>query len=313
MTLTRPAIVVTVPTLEQQAAGLGQRYSKTSAEREAIARDAWGLLLAYEAQGGSHSLRWLEQHAGLSHSTASNLRDAGRALKMGAQPGQGVSQLAIVGRWLRKGKSLAEAQQIADDSAARKAAADAAGIGVASVKYPSHEAGSMAAAYTDTVQTLNAEGLPVPELPELTATLVQIGAQHATPEVLREVMTGSRQPEKVKSDIHLPALTFYDWLARQPCAVCQMPGELRVELHHVRTFDIGDQVGGRRFKHDQGKELLLPLCPRHHRTAQDAAHAEGQDAWSTRHFGRPDAVYVLAARYLSSWAGENQLLRGKTW
>lgn len=305
MTAPLPALHRPALTLEQQAAAIGHRYSRTSAERETIATDAHRLLTTYEMQGGRYALKWLESHAGLSHSTAVNLRDAGLALSRGAQAGQGVSQLAIVGRWLRKGKTLSEAQQIATDSAARKAAADAAGIGVASVKYPSTSAEDMASAYADTAQTIIDEGLTVPDVPELTATLVQIGAAHATPAVLREVLTGSGQPEKAKSDIPAPALDYYGWLARQPCAVCGVPG---VELHHLRQPDLPGHAGGRRFK-DDARELLLPLCPRHHQHAADAAHQTRQADWSRATFGREDGATITAAQYLTAYLLESGLLR----
>lgn len=244
---------------------------------------------------------------GVNHGTAVNLRRAGRAQRRGAAPGPGVSRLAIVGRWLENGYTLVQAYLLLDNAEARKKAAEDANIGVASVKYASSMTGEMADGLTTLTLNHAHAGLTPPELPELMVKAVQLAAK-ATPAQLRNLELGEAigtQRQEEKSN-----LTFYDWLARQPCAVCGVPG---VELHHLRTFDLPDQAGGRRFNSDKGKELLTPLCPRHHRTAQDAAHAEGQDAWSTRHFGRPDAVYVLAARYLSSWAEENQLLRGKTW
>ena len=294
--------------LELQARALGQRHSKTQAEREDIAKACDALILQYEQQGGRYALRWLERHATLAHSSAVSYRDAGYALRLGIRAGQGVTALAIMGRYLRAGKTLVEAQATYDDAEKRKAAAADAGIGIGKVKYPTALTGEVANSYASLATSLSDAGLPQQDVAEMTVTMTRLAKLNMSPAALALVEAGDGThlydvplpPQNVRSD-------FYSWLARQPCAVCADPG---VQIHHLRVFDIRDQPGGRRFKFDQQKELVMPLCLRHHSTARDAAHQGGQDEWSTRHFGRPDAVYVLAARYLSEWAQETGVLRG---
>lgn len=294
-----------VLSLEDEARQLGQRYSRTSAEREAIAVDVDALLTRYELQGGKFSTKWLERHMGVNHGTAVNLRRAGRAQRRGAAPGPGVSRLAIVGRWLENGYTLVQAYLLLDNAEARKKAAEDANIGVASVKYASSMTGEMADGLTTLTLNHAHAGLTPPELPELMVKAVQLAAK-ATPAQLRNLELGEAigtQQQEEKSN-----LTFYDWLARQPCAVSGVPG---VQLHHLRMPDLPDHAGGRRFK-DKALELLLPLAPRIHQDALDAAHRMGQDGWSTHHFGRPDAAYILAARYQTQYLTEMHLLRGKS-
>lgn len=292
-----------VLSLEDEARQLGQRYSRTSAEREQISVDADDLIQRYELQGGRFSTKWLERHMGVNHGTAVNLRRAGRAQRRGAAPGPGVSRLAIVGRWLENGYTLVQAYLLLDNAEARKKAAEDANIGVASVKYASSMTGEMADGLTTLTLNHAHAGLTPPELPELMVKAVQLAAK-ATPAQLRNLELGEAigtQRQEEKSN-----LTFYDWLARQPCAVCASPD---VQLHHLRAPDLPDTAGGRRYA-DDSKELLLPLCARCHQNGPHSAHGSGQQGWSIKHFRSPSGCFVVAARYLTTYLTEMHLLKG---
>lgn len=293
--------------LEVQAQRIGQRFSRTQAEREQIAADIDALVVAYELQGGRYALKWVERHVGLSHGTAFSMVAAGYALRHHAPRGGGVSHLSTLGRLMKRGHSLTEAQAIAADQKARQEAAQQANIGVGKVKYPTALTGEMANSYATLATSLSDAGLPAQDVPELTVTMTRLAMTNLQPYQLRalelgEAISTQPKPEKVRTD-------FFPWLARQPCAACGEEGPC--QIHHLRTPDIDGQVGGRRFKHSQAKELVVPLCMRCHLTARDAAHRQGQDEWSAAKWGRPDAAFLLAARYLSAWAEEQGLLRGE--
>lgn len=298
LTLTYPAPLVL--SLEDEARQLGQRYSRTSAEREAIAVDVDALLTRYELQGGKFSTKWLERHMGVNHGTAVNLRRAGRAQRRGAAPGPGVSRLAIVGRWLENGYTLVQAYLLLDNAEARKKAAEDANIGVASVKYASSMTGEMADGLTTLTLNHAHAGLTPPELPELMVKAVQLAAK-ATPAQLRNLelgeAIGTQAPaEKVRSD-------FYSHLARLPGG-CDVPGcvEPWTQYHHWNT------THGRR-SHDLKQYNVLRLCHRHHQTGKvEAAHGiEGERAWMERHWGSREAVLELCWERAARFAEE---LRG---
>ena len=291
--------------LEDEARALGQRYSRTSTEREAIALDADALLTRYGLQGGKFGTKWLETHMGVTHSTAVNLRRAGLAQKRGAKAGQGVSKLAQVGRWLEAGKALTDAQHLADDAEARKKAAEDANIGVASVKYSASMSGEMATAYQSVVNLYQSAGLTPPNLPELTVSMAKLAAK-ATPQQVREVELGVSDEENpnLSNSIGLPQgqqenvkFDFYTWLSAQP-GVCDVPGcvEPHIHLHHVLT-DKGRKA------HDLRQYPTLRLCLRHHQTGKvESAHGvEGERGWMERHWGSRERVLELlwerAARY----------------
>lgn len=306
--MTHIAIPARPISLEQQAQQLGKRWRVTSDEREAIALDAYRLLVAYEHQGGRFATTWLKQQMNLPQASAVNVRRAGRALDlMRGLGGIGVSRLAIVGKGLETGLSLVQALMLLDSAEARRKAAEDANIGIASVKYSAGLTGEMADAYTHVANTYAQAGVPVPELPELTVSMAKLASQ-ATPADIRALELGEAigtQAQKNVTSDKIPS--FYTWLARQKCAVSGVHG---VQLHHLRLPDTADHAGGRRFA-DKGLELVLPLAPRIHQDALDAAHRMGQDAWSIHHFGRADGAYILAARYYAQYLTEHHLLREK--
>lgn len=291
--------------LELEAQQLGAAYSRTSAEREEIAVMIDDLIQRYEGQGGRFALKWVTRHAGLSHATASSMRDAGYAIRKGAQRGQGVTTLATVGRQLRKGKTLAKAQHIATDLEARREATYAAGIGLGKVQYPSELGIEMANSYTALAQTLHAAGLPQQDVPEMTVTLTRLALQAMTPGNLQLVEAGGPlyhghlplPGEHVRSD-------FYSWLARQECARCGVPG---CHIHHVHVGDLPNAPGGRRHHDHKDRELLIPYCPRCHALAHTMKQADIDLQW----FGHPQGSVICAARYMNRWALETGVLRGE--
>ena len=291
---------------EQRVQQLGQRWSLTNAERESIARAAYGEMMGYELEGGRHSLTWFERHAGVNHSTAVNIRDAGKALHAGAVPGQGVTQLAYIGRQLAKGKTLAEAQQLATDSKARKEAAAAAGIDVGRVAYPEGSAEEMAGIYADLAHAYAAAGEEPPSVPEMTLQLARLARPRITPDVIRQEATGAtlEQAQQQQATAQQQGQTLYSYVASQGCCIC---GDLEPQLHHIRLPDTAGQVGGRRYHEGKAKELLLPLCYRHHQTARDAVHQGNERAWAARHFGHEYGHVIYAARLVNEWA----VLRGQ--
>ena len=282
-------VVTQQASLEVQARALGARYSRTSDEREAIARDGHALIQQYELQGGQYGTRWLERHMGVSHATAVNLRRAGRALDTGAAAGQGVSKLAEIGKWLEKGHSLQGAQHLADNLEARRKAAEEASIGVASVKYASNMTGEMASAYQAAVNVYAGSGVPIPPLPEMTVTLIQKGVSVLTRETARQDELGET-PEQQAATPKPTRPGFYGWLAEQHPRECDCDGcpEPWGQYHHVLTRH------GRR-GHALESYNVLRLCHRHHQTG-GAAAAHGpikEHDWLTEQFGSPEHAWEL--------------------
>lgn len=295
-------------TREQRVQQLGQRWSKTAAEREAVALAGWEEMQGYEMEGGRYSLTWFERTAGLSHSTAVNIRDAGRALARGATPGQGVTQLAYIGRQLAKGKTLAEAQTLATDAKARKEAAAAAGIDIGRVAYPEGSAEEMAQTYAELTRAYAAAGEQPPGIPEMTLTLARIARRHISPATIQQEATGAspEQAEQRQQERDEKAATLYSYVARQGCCIC---GDPDPHIHHVRLPDLQGQAGGRRYHDSKAKELVLPLCPRHHQHAREAVHNGNERQWAALHFGHEYGHIIHAARLVSGWAEEQGALK----
>ncbi|MDO4263855.1 MAG: hypothetical protein Q4C67_06620, partial [Deinococcus sp.] len=86
-------------------------------------------------------------------------------------------------------------------------------------------------------------------------------------------------------------------------------GDPEPHIHHVRLPDLTGQVGGRRYHDSKAQELVLPLCARHHQTAQDAVHAGSEQAWAARNFGHEFGHIIHAARLVNSWAQEQGALK----
>lgn len=306
--MTSPAAIVAPTSLELQAAQLGARYSRTSAEREQIAEDVHALLTAYEAQGGRSSIQWLRRHMGVSHGSAWNLRDAGRAIKEGAPRGSGVSHLALIGRYLRQGKSLQDALSTAADAQKRQEAAQEAQIGVGKVKFPTNLTDEMADGYNTLARTYQQAGLTPPPLEEMTVTMTRLAVSELTPQKLRAVELGEAiGTGKVEESSTNPP-SFYSWLAAQTCACC---GDSGVQLHHLLVPQLTDSEAGRRHHDHKELELLIPLCPRHHGHARDAAHGSRQNEWAAYWFKHPQGAIIRAARYVSEYMQAHGLLRGK--
>ena len=286
--------------LELQARDLGQRHSKTQAEREDIAKACDTLIQQYEAQGGRYALRWLERHATLAHSSAVSYRDAGYALRRGIRAGQGVTALAIMGRYLRAGKSLVDAQATYDDAEKRKQAAADAGIGIGKVKYPTALTPEIANSYNALAIGLHDAGLPPQGVPEMTVTMARLATLNMTPGNLQLVESGGAIDRPAQQNVRSD---FYSWLARQTCARCGMPD---CHLHHVHIGDLPNAPGGRRHHDHKAQELLLPYCPRCHGLAHTMKQSDIDREW----FGHEQGSVIRAARYLSEWAQETGVLRG---
>lgn len=294
-------------TAEQQAEAQAWRYSKTSLEREDVARVLHGILAAHKPQ---HPVEWLKAR-GFSHGSAVNLKAAGEALAAGAATGQGVSKLAKVGGWLKKTDpatsapyTLAEAQRLANDTEAAKEATAAQRIGIGTVQYPTSAAQEVAGIYAALAETCEQAGVPVPpDTAEMTLLLARVAKSNLTPAAVQQAELGGA---RVRSDPPTPPLDLYTWLARQRCAVCGTTGTV---LHHVWLPDLPGAPGGRRHHDHKAQELLLPLCPPHHDQAQHAAHTMKQAEWSRSHWGHEQGAVIRAARYVTEYAQEMGLLR----
>lgn len=292
--------------LEMQAQQLGARYSLTSSEREVIAADVHALLTAYELQGGRYPIEWLKRHMKVSHGHAVNLRNAGLAISRGAPTGTGVSHLAQIGVYIRRGMSLPDALSTAADGKKRQEAAQQAGIGVGKVSYPTDLAPEMASSYNTLARTYAAAGLTPPPVEEMTVMMSRLAISDLTPAKLRAVELGEAIGTVAKPD-SVPIPSFYEWLHQQPCAISGVSG---VELHHLHVPGTTNTEQGRRHA-DKTQELLLPLSPRYHQTARQAAHSMNQAAWSNIHFGHEFGAYLRAAQYLTEYMQAHGLLRGK--
>ena len=68
-----------------------------------------------------------------------------------------------------------------------------------------------------------------------------------------------------------------DRVARLGCILCRRYGyhDTPAELHHPRT----GTGAGRRAAHTD----VIPLCPTHHRSSNEALHAMGRKAWERHH------------------------------
>ena len=298
----------TLPTREERVQQLAQRWSLTNAERESVALAAWNEMQGYEFEGGRYALRWFERLTGLNHSTAVNIRDAGKALAKGAEPGQGVTQLAYIGRQLAKGKTLEEAQQLATDSKARREAAAAAGIDVGRVAYPEGSAEEMAGIYAELTRAYADAGEQPPGVPEMTLQLARLARPRISPATITEEATGAdpQQAQAQQQQRDQQAATLYSYVAAQGCCIC---GDPEPHIHHVRLPDLTGQVGGRRYHDSKEQELVLPLCQRHHQTAQDAVHNGSEQAWAAANFGHEWGHVIYAARLVNGWAQEQGALK----
>lgn len=64
-------------------------------------------------------------------------------------------------------------------------------------------------------------------------------------------------------------------VAAQGCIICRLMGfyDSPAEIHHIRTGQ-----GMKRASHFD----VIPLCPAHHRTSENAIHYMGRKAWEKR-------------------------------
>ena len=82
-------------------------------------------------------------------------------------------------------------------------------------------------------------------------------------------------------------------VAELGCALCRFLdlGESPAELHHPRT----GTGAGRRASHMD----VIPLCPYHHRSSNEALHVLGRKAFE-RHFGITETELLAKTRELLS-------------
>lgn len=80
-------------------------------------------------------------------------------------------------------------------------------------------------------------------------------------------------------------------VAELGCILCRRYGhhDTPAELHHPRT----GTGAGRRAAHTD----VIPLCPHHHRSSNEALHAMGRKAWE-RHHGVTEMELLCDVREL---------------
>lgn len=83
--------------------------------------------------------------------------------------------------------------------------------------------------------------------------------------------------------------TYLDRAASLGCALCRFLGlgETPPEIHHERT-GTGAALKASNYR-------VVPLCPNHHRSSNEALHVMGRKAWE-RHFGVTESQLVEQTR-----------------
>ncbi len=286
-------------TLEQQRDAAAARYSRTSKERVEVARLVNKLEIAYGLQAGRGFVAWLEK-GGFGHSTAINLRNAGRALASGMEStADSVTELAELGALLNRGKPRDEVKEIQQGNAARRVLAQEAGIGLNSAPFPSEHIDEVAAALVAVKQGYEKSNLTIPDTPELTLMMARIVNDTPNLPALVARMEGS-PPAPLPLPGILAPLAYYSHLAGRTPRTCQHPrcGAPAAQLHHVPIWDDLPKRG-----HALESANVLDLCLRHHQTGgHAAAHGPaGFERWAEEGWGSTARLFAAMFREYVIW------------
>lgn len=302
-------------TLEEERDAIAAGWSRTAQQRVRLVEHLAQLQIRFEVQGGRGFKDWLRAatvpdsgERVFSYGTVYNILDGITAVRHGVTA-SGVSELAAIGRQLRKGHTVEEALRLVSEGKRKAEAAGDAGINVSSIPTPSEAVGEVAEALVRVKRAFELSNLTPPPTEELTLTALRIINRH-TPEELgafiRSAEGAGRAP--LQQPGTLTPLSMAAWLAARSPRVCQYPGcgSPATELHHVPLPDLQKRSDV------LADHNLLDLCLRHHQSGGvSAAHGTaGLEGWARDGWGGYDRLLAFLYTQHVRWTRELLATRG---